>query len=516
MAGGVRARGAAAHLPRDPGGCVRRNPLYSDRPVQAADCLSQSHHRHSRRHRRLLERTPRMSTIAIFGSYVLSRKDGAQDVLRDHWVLVEGKKIAAVTRDKPSADQIYGRPGRFVLPGLLNLHNHCFSEAVARSHSEDGNGRRNNQSIVYTVLLPLTKRGADLLSAEERLAVARLGILQLLKGGATTVMEPFRNSIPEMFDAAEEMGIRFYGAPYLFSTSDAKAGPDGVVHYAGDDGTADMATWNALYQRWNGRGDGRIRLAMSPHATDTCGPDLLRACAARARELDVPITTHLAQSQAEVATIVSRHGGRTPAEYLDWLGLLAPDLLAAHCIASTDGDLKLMAARGATVLNCPRVFARSGVTAAFSRFAEHGVRTVVGTDGYNMDLLGELNAASMISKITSGRAEAASAPDLIESVTATAAALIKRPDLGMIVPGATADLTVVDLTHPHLQPLFDPRRGLIALGNRANIDQVIVDGRVLIDAGRYLHGDETTLVSAATAAIGKIWDLPEAQAAFNS
>ncbi len=217
-----------------------------------------------------------MSTIAIFGSYVLSRKDGAQDVLRDHWVLVEGKRIAAVTRDRPSADQVYDRPGRFVLPGLLNLHNHCFSEAVARSHTEDGNGRKHNQSIVYTVLLPLTKRGADILSPEERLAVARLGILQLLKGGATTVMEPFRNSIPEMFDAAEEMGIRFYGAPYLFSTSDAKAGADGVVHYAGDDGTADMATWDALYQRWNNRGDGRIGLAMSPHATDTCGPDLLR------------------------------------------------------------------------------------------------------------------------------------------------------------------------------------------------------------------------------------------------
>jgi cytosine/adenosine deaminase-related metal-dependent hydrolase len=132
-----------------------------------------------------------------------------------------------------------------------------------------------------------------------------------------------------------------------------------------------------------------------------------------------------------------------------------------------------------------------------------------------MDLLGELNAASMISKIASGRAEVASAPDLIESVTATAAALIKRPDLGMIVPGATADLTVVDLTHPHLQPLFDPRRGLVALGNRANIDQVVVDGRVLIDAGHYVHGDEAAIISAATAAIGKIWDLPEAQAAFN-
>ncbi|MGJ5140711.1 amidohydrolase family protein [Bradyrhizobium oligotrophicum] len=455
-----------------------------------------------------------MSTTAIFGSYVLTRRDGAQDVLRDHWVLVEGRRIAAVTRDRPAADEVFDRPGRFVLPGLLNLHNHIFSEAIARTLTEDGNGRRNNKSIVYTVLLPLSKRGAEILTAEERLAIGRMGVLQLLKGGATTVMEPFRNAIPELFDAAFEMGLRFYGAPYLFSTSDAKADASGTVHYAGDDGEADMATWNALHQRWHGQGDGRIRLAMSPHATDTCGPDLLRAAAARARELDVPITTHMAQSAGEAATIGQRYGGRTPAEYLDWLGLLGPDLLAAHCHASTDADLKLMAARGAGVLNCPRVFARAGITAAFGRFAAHGVRTAVGTDGYNMDLLGELNAASLISKVALGNAETASAPELIDAVTATAAAMIKRDDLGVIAPGATADLTVVDMTHPHLQPLHDPRRGLIALANRANIDQVMVDGRLLIHDGHYLHGDEAAITAAGAAAIEKIWALPEAQAAF--
>ena len=455
-----------------------------------------------------------MLTTAVFGSYVLARRDGVQDVLRDHWVLLEGGRIAAVTRSRPQADQVFDQPGRFVLPGLLNLHNHCFSEAVARTHTEDGNGRRNNASIVYTVLLPLTKRGIEVLSAGERMAVARLGILQLLKGGAATVMEPFRNGIPEMFDAAERMGIRFYGAPYLFSTSDAQAGADGVVRYAGDGGQADLAAWDALHRRWQGQAGGRIGLAMSPHATDTCGPDLLRACAARARELGVPITTHLAQSAAEVAAIAARHGGRTPAEYLDWLGLLAPDLLAAHCIASTGDDLRLMAARGAAVLNCPRVFARSGVAASFARFAGHGVRTLVGTDGYNMDLLGELNAASMISKIAEGRADAASAPELIEAVTAAAAAAIRRPDLGVIAPGAAADLTVVDLSHPHMQPLGDPRRGLIALANRANVDQVIVDGRVLVAGGCYAGGDEAAITAAGAAAVEKIWGLPEAQSAF--
>jgi len=454
------------------------------------------------------------TTTAIFASFVLTHRDGAQEVLRDRWVLIEGTHIAAITASRPSADRVFDRPGRFVLPGLLNLHNHCFSEAVARTHTEDGRARRNNQSIVYTVLLPLSKAGIGILSPAERLAITRLGILQLLKGGAATVMEPFRNGIPEMFEAAEEMGIRFYGAPYLFSTADAKADAGGDVHYAGDDGQADLDAWNALHARWDGEAEGRIRLAMSPHATDTCGPDLLRACAARARELGVAVTTHLAQSDAEVATIKARHGGRTPAQYLDWLGLLAPDLLAAHCIASTDDDLRLMAARGASVLNCPRVFARAGRTAAFSRFAGHGIRTLVATDGYNMDLLGELNAASMISKLAAGRADVATSAELIDAVTRSAAAAIGRPDLGTLSPGATADLTVVDLSQPHCQPLADPRRGLIALANRANIDLVLVDGRVLIDGGRYTRGDEAAITAAGVAATRRIWDLPEARAAL--
>lgn len=461
-------------------------------------------------------------TTAIFGTYVLADGPAGQEVLRDKWVILEGDRIAAISESRPAqADHVIDRPGRFVLPGLMNLHNHCFSEAIARSHAEDGVSKRNDQSIVYTVLLPLSKTGLDILSAEERMAIARMGIVQLLLGGATSVMEPFRNNLPEMFDAAAELGLRFWGAPYLFSASNPRAGTEGGVAYDtastdGNDNAVDLATWNALYDQWHGRENGRISLAMSPHATDTCDPDLLRAATARARELGVPITTHIAQSEGEVATITKRWDGRTPAEYLGWLGVLGPDLLAAHCVYSSESDLALMKARDVTVVNCPRVFARTGKTASFGRFEAAGLRTLVGTDGYNLDLLGEINAAGIVSKVTSGDARSATAPALLNAITGAGSVAVNRPDLGRIVAGAKADLTLVDMTHPHLQPHYDPRRALVSLANRANVDTVIVDGRVLVSDASLAIGDAGAVTEAGAAAIRKIWDQPEAREAFAS
>lgn len=458
-------------------------------------------------------------TTAIFGSYVLDSSSGRQQVMKDRWVILEGDRIASISESRPSqVDEVIDKPGRFVLPGLMNLHNHCFSEAIARSHAEDGAGKKDDQSVVYTVLLPLSKTGLEILSPEERLAVARMGIVQLLLGGATSVMEPFRNGLPEMFDAAAELGLRFWGAPYLFSAANPKAGANGVEYNtdsaAGRDSERDLLVWKSLYDKWQGRENGRIGLAMSPHATDTCDPDLLRAATALARELGVPNTIHLAQSAGEVKTIGNRYDGRTPAEYLDWLGLLGPDLLAAHCVYSSDEDLALMRARDVTVMNCPRVFTRSGKTAAFGRFEAAGLRTMVATDGYNMDLLGELNAAAMISKVTAGQPRVATAPALLGAVTEAGSIAVGRPDLGRIAPGAKADLTIVDMTHPHLQPHYDACRTLVSLANRANIDTVIVDGRILVRRGDLCVADSAEITAAGASAIAKIWDQPEAKAAF--
>lgn len=449
-------------------------------------------------------------SLAVFGSHVLTE----QGIVADRWVLVEGAKIVAVTPDRPSADTVLDAPGRLVLPGLMNLHNHCLSEMVVRNRTEDapiGTG-----SVIYRLLMPLSRLALEVLSPAERLAAARLGLLQVMKGGAATVLEPFRNGIPEMFQAAAELGLRFYGGPYVFSSADPKMGPDGRMDYASignDDGAADLAEWERLRELWDGREGGRIRLAMSPHATDTCGPDLLRAAADRAKELGIPLTIHVSQSAAENELAQSRYAC-SPVEYLERAGALGPNLIAAHCIHCSPVDLARLRGSGSTVVNCPRTFARGGTFAPFGRFKGAGLRTVIGTDGYNMDLMGELGAAGMVSKLEAGNGSVATAPELVEAVTRASAEALGRPDLGRIAVGATADLSVIDLTHPHLQPMADPLRAMVWLGHRAELDATIVDGRLLMQGGKHLLVDEDAITREGAAAIRRIWELPEAVAAF--
>jgi cytosine/adenosine deaminase-related metal-dependent hydrolase len=229
-----------------------------------------------------------------------------------------------------------------------------------------------------------------------------------------------------------------------------------------------------------------------------------------ADEIGCPVTTHVAQSEAELQVVAERYGGRSPVEYLDWVGLLGSDLLAAHCIHAPPRDLETLRHRGTTVINCTRTFSRGAVAAPFGRFTANGLRTVIGTDGYNMDLVTELGAAGLVAKLTATNSSIATARDLVRAATTDAAAALRRPDLGRIAPGCPADLVAFDLGRPHLQPVSDPLQALIWRGSGADLWLSMVDGQVLVDEGVYQISDEATIATAGAAAIEKVWGHPSA------
>ena len=444
---------------------------------------------------------------------LLPRPAGGFDVAEGVTVLVRGNRIADVVRG-PFDDPVDHRielPGGVLLPGFVNLHNHAINGPIFRGIVDDVVEQDRPgvvaDNIVYSLLLPLGDLAGEVLSDEELLAVYRLAMLELLRSGTTSVLDMPRAAHHWILDAAAELGLRAFVAPYVFSSPGRGVDSAGRPRYVDIDEDASLDAAIAVAEKYDEGPGGRIRVGFGPHATDTCSPRLLRRIADVARERDTFVSIHVAQSRLEVDEVRRRHG-RTPVEYLDEVGLLGPRTVAAHCVYVEDGDLALLRDSGTTVAHCPLTFARSGVTVSLDRFHRHGVRTGIGTDAYSFDYLAELRAAGFVAKLTSRNSGAATADALIRAATETGGSAL-ADDLGTIAPGQLADLVGVDLTAPHVQPVRDPIRNLVWNAATADISLVMVDGHVLMHGGEVVGVDQHRVVTEAATAVDRLWHQAE-------
>lgn len=454
--------------------------------------------------------------MVISGRWCLAFENGHHTLLSNRHVVVKGERIEAILSERPAnVERVIDLPDALILPGFLNLHNHLLSAVLTRGLSEDWRTTAYATDLVYGLLMPLGDAAVEQLSEEEMRAAIRLAMLDIIKGGTTTLLDMFRVGQAVTIDVAREMGIRFYGAPYILSTSTLSVDREGTPVYGAEKGRAtELSKAVDLFHRYNGSDGGRIRMALGPHGPDTCSPDLLREVRRAADQLGCLVTIHMAQSQAELSTIRQRYG-LSPAEYLQNAGLLGPDVLIGHGICASDEDLDLLRRTETTLVNCPQTFGRGGIVAAFSHFAERGVRTVLGTDGYRNDFISEMQAAGLVSKLHTGRSAVATARDLVNAVTLEAAQALHRDDLGRIAPGAAADLLAVDLAQAHLQPVADPIKTFIWNGRSSDIALSMVAGEILLENGRYTRGDEANIVAAGAMAIEKVWEITRRSGALS-
>lgn len=407
-------------------------------------------------------------------------------------VLIEGSRIAAIVPagGAPAADAIEGH-GALCLPGLVNSHNHT-PLMIVRGMVEDLG--------FAPAYVPGVPQG-HWLSDEETLALARLGVMELVMAGATTIVDYYRKP-DALARAAHEMGPRaIVGGRVMDADSAALA--EGRFEHDTALGDASLRDALDLIDRWDGR--GRISTILAPHAPDTCSRAMLAEFARLAASTGKQVHTHLAQSPLEVERIRAREG-MTPVELLDDVGLLTADLVAAHCIFLTDDDIARLGQSRAVVAHAPVGNASFGAAAPIGALERAGARITLCTDTKCADMFEAMRMAIASARWRAGMERVLDARQVFGWATAGgAAALAGHGASGTLAPGAAADLVVLDPDAPNLRPVIDGFGIVVHSGSAMNVRAVICDGEVLVRDGRPTRVDPVDVIAEAQRVAEGLW-----------
>lgn len=412
-----------------------------------------------------------MSSVYLHGGLVLPL-DGQHDVFEPGVVVFDNGALSFVGPAAGAPPPLAGAhvqdcSDRIILPGLVNTHTHV-GMTLFRGLLED---------------LPSSEWFAHELMAEGYLTTediywaAQLGAYELLRQGVTTVADRF-SQMAVIVEALEHAGLRATVAPSLVDREAA----------------ARQRQTLELLERYGTHGDGLIRVGIGPVGPDTCSADLLLWTRAQADRTGALIFIHLAQSRQELAE-VARRGYVGAARYLDALGVLGSDVVAAHCIYLDAGEVELLAARGVRVAHCPTSNAKiEGQVAPILALERAGVRVALGTDcaasNNGMDLIGEMKIAGLLHKIAAGDPTVMPVSHLFYLATQGAADCLDLGDrVGSLSVGKRADVIAVRRNEPFLQPWHDPRAGLVYAARGLDVQDVWVDGQARVANGRLLAAD---------------------------
>jgi 5-methylthioadenosine/S-adenosylhomocysteine deaminase len=406
---------------------------------------------------------------------------------------VEGGRIGwtGPRAEAAPADACFDGRGALCLPGFVNTHNHT-PLMIVRGMVED-----LGFAPAYTPGIPQ----GHWLSEEETFLLARLGQMELLLAGCTTVVDYYR-SPDALARAAVETGLRaFIGGRVMDADSAALA--EGRFERDPALGERTLRDSLDLIARWDGAAGGRIRAVHAPHAPDTCSRGLLQEIARLAEADGRPVHTHLAQSMLEVAQVRTREG-LSPVQLLDDLGLLNPRLFAAHGIFLDDADIARAGAGGLHLCHAPIGNATFGATAPVLALQQAGAHITLCTDTKSADMFETMRMAIVAARVRA-QAFVLDAATVFGWATEGGARALGLPDLGRLEPGCRADLVLLDPAAPNLVPVVDGTGIVVHAGSAANVRHVFRDGEHLVADGRPTRFDAAAVLRDAQAVADRLW-----------
>ena len=423
--------------------------------------------------------------LIVTGGTVVTM-DAARHIYDPGAVAVRGDEIVAVgpaaeIESHYEAAKTIDATGEIVMPGLVNGHAHA-AMSLFRGLADDLTLNDWLQKYIF----PAEAKNVTPDFVEWG---ARLGILEMLRGGITTYadMYYFEDDVARVTKEAGMRGV--LGETFIdFPAPDNKTVPQ-MIAYTG-----------AYIKHW--QGDPLITPAVAPHSIYTCSTKTLQEAAALARKYHVPILIHLAEAPPESAESRAKYG-LSPTAYLESIGFLGPDVTAAHCVWVDAGDMRLLASRDVGCVHNPssNMKLASGVSPVVDLIAA-GVPVGLGTDGAasnnDLDMFEEMDIAAKLQKVARMNPQALPAEQAVAMATINGArALHMNKEIGSLETGKKADVILIRTDAPHATPMYNVYSQLVYALNASDVDTTIVGGKIVMEHRRMLTLDEAQILTKA-------------------
>ena len=389
--------------------------------------------------------------------------------------------IGADARRAIDADIIIDGSDRIAIPGMVNTHTHA-AMTLLRGYADD----MPLQEWLSEKIWPLEAH----LTGDDVYAGTKLACLEMIRSG-TVAFNDMYFYMERAADAVDEMGLRAALAYGFIDLGDAEKRE------------AEIRATEALTAHIKARGNPRIQAAVGPHSIYTVSPEGLRWCADFAREQEIGIHIHLAETGQEVDDCVAEYG-RRPAVHLDECGCLTPRTVAAHCCWLDEAECRLLGERGTHASHNPASNMKLAVNRAmpYHWLKSSGANVCLGTDGCasnnSLDLLEEMKFAALLQKFAWNSQTLLPAHEAITMATSAGAeALGIGP--GTLSVGAPADIVLLDARAACNTPLHNSDSNTVYACNGGAVMTVLCQGRILMHE-RVVPGEEEILREATAAA----------------
>lgn len=408
-------------------------------------------------------------------------------IKKEQDILIQDSFIMKITDtdDGYESKEVLNGKNKLVMPGLVDGHTHTCQQLLR--------GRTANEyPMVWTrILVPYESS----LTPEDCYWSAKLACLEMIKSGTTAFAESGSTHMGDVANAVIESGMR---AALARSTMDIG---DAIPDCMKESSELNILHTEALYDKYQGTGDGRVDIWFAIRQVMTCSPELIREIGKEARRLKTGIHAHLCEHKDEVSFCL-QHYQKRPAEFLDDMGVLGPNLLTAHNVVLSERDIDLLGERNVKLIHCPRAnYANHGFPKT-PRILQNNMSLGLGCDGAsrpNLSLFAEMKHLLYGTMAFWGLPifdpDIICAKDLLKMVTVGGArALQHEAELGTIEEGKKADLITINLMQPHLTPTHNLLNTLVDCAAEHDVTDSVINGKIVMRDRNVLTMNEEEII----------------------